>query len=75
MKILLKNTRTGLFLHAPGKWTSNPEDAYDFRFIDRAVRYVEVWELKNVEVAFAFDDPASVTTVSLERTAARYAAA
>jgi hypothetical protein len=75
MKTLLRHTKTGLFFQGPDKWTDNPDRAYDFRFIDRALQYVEAWELKEVELAFAFDDPQSVTTVSLEKTVLRYAAA
>ncbi len=75
MKTLLRHTRTGLYFQAAEKWTDQPSRAYDFRFIDRAMQFVETWELQDVELAFAFEDPESVTTVSLEKTALRYAAA
>ena len=61
-------------MHGPGKWTTNPDAAYDFHFIDRAVHYVETWELKEVELAFAFEDTHSVTTASLQSSVLRYAA-
>jgi hypothetical protein len=67
MRTLLRHTITGLYLQGPDKWTDNPERAYDFRFIDRAVRFVVTWDLKGVELAFAFDDPQTVTTASLEQ--------
>ncbi|HWQ91949.1 MAG TPA: hypothetical protein VN673_09780 [Clostridia bacterium] len=75
MRILLRHTESGLFLIGPDKWTADPQRAFDFKFIDRAVAYTETWGLKEVDLAFAFDDPPAVTSVSIERTAARYSAA
>lgn len=75
MRILLRHVRSGLFLIGPDKWTGDPQQAFDFKFIDRALSYTETWGLKEVELAFAFDDPPSVTSVSLEKTAVRYSAA
>ena len=48
--------------------------AYDFRFIDRALQFVDLWELSDVELAFAFDTPHEVTTAPLETVSLRYAA-
>ena len=75
MRTLLRHTETGRYLHSPNKWTKDVEEAYDFLFIDHALHYVETWRLKKVELAFAFDDPAWITTVPLERSSLRYAAA
>ncbi len=75
MRTLLRHTETGLYFQSPNKWTQDVENAYDFLFIDHAVQYVETWELREVELAFAFDDPAWVTTVPLEHSTLRYAAA
>ncbi len=75
MKTLLRHTRTALYFQGPSSWTNDPHAAYDFHFIDRALRYVEIWGLKEVELAFAFEDLNSVTTVPLDKTAAHYAAA
>lgn len=74
MKTLLRHTRTGLFLQGPKTWTSNAQVAYDFRFIDRALQFVDLWELSDVELAFAFDTPHEVTTAPLETVSLRYAA-
>jgi hypothetical protein len=74
MKTLLRHTRTGLYFQGAGNWTSDPQNGYDFRFIDRAVHYVETWEMKEVELAFAFEDPQGIKTVSLAKTELRYAA-
>ncbi len=74
MKTLLRQTLTGLYFQAPGTWTEDPSRAYDFRFIDRALQFVKAWGLTDVELAFVFDDPQSITTVPLEKTATHYAA-
>jgi hypothetical protein len=75
MRTLLRHIGTGLYFQGPDKWTHSLEQAYDFRFIDRAVQYVETWELKEVELAFAFEDPPGVRTVPLDKTNPHYAAA
>ena len=75
MRTLLRHTETGLYFEGPKAWTRDVERAYDFRFIDHALQYVKTWELKEVELAFSFDDPAWVTTAPLERSTLRYAAA
>lgn len=65
MRTLLRHTETGLFFQGPEKWTSNPDIAYDFRFIERARQFVRVWELESVEVAFAFEDSQNISTLPL----------
>lgn len=65
MRTLLRHTETGLFFQGPEKWTANPDIAYDFGLVDRARQFVRVWELENVEVAFAFEDSQSISTLSL----------
>jgi hypothetical protein len=74
MRILLRHIGTGMYFQGPDKWTCDPVRACDFHFIDRALSYIETWELKSVELAFAFDDPPSVTAVPLERTSLQYSA-
>ncbi len=66
MRTLLRHTETGLYFQGPEKWTSSPESAYDFRFVERARQFVRIWELEKVEVAFAFEDTQSVSTLSLK---------
>jgi hypothetical protein len=75
MRTLLRHRGTGLYLQGPEKWTDNAETAYDFRFIDRAIHYVETWDLEEVELAFAFEDPECITTAPLDKAALRFAAA
>jgi len=65
MKTLLRHTETGLYFQGPEKWTANPESAYDFRFIERARQFARIWGLEKVQVAFAFEDSQSISTLSL----------
>jgi hypothetical protein len=64
MRTLLRHTQTGFYFQGPGKWTDDPEEAYDFRFIDRAVGYIQTWDLAEVELVFACSDPVSITPVA-----------
>jgi hypothetical protein len=74
MRTLLRDTVTGLFLQSSDKWTSDPDRAFDFRFTDRALKYVETWHLDQVEIAFAFSGQGQVTGVALGRAALQFAA-
>lgn len=65
MRTLLRDTANGLYLQGPDKWTDDPLSAFDFKFMDRALRYVETWHLDKVELAFAFDEPAQAAAVTL----------
>ena len=73
MRTLLRKVPEGLYFQGPDQWTSNPAEAFNFKAIDRALKFVETWKLQNVEVAFAFDDHAHVTGVPLEKLALGYA--
>jgi hypothetical protein len=72
MKTLLRNVSTGLYFQGPDKWTSDPGEAHNFKEIDRALGFVEQWKLKDVEVAFAFNELGHITRVPLEKIALRY---
>ena len=72
MRTLLRNTATGLYFQGPDHWTSDPAAARDFKMIDRALKFVETWSLKNMELAFAFRDANRVTGVPIEKMALRY---
>jgi len=71
MRTLLRHKQTASYFQGPDRWTDDPEGAYDFRFIDRAVRYIETWDLREVELAFAFSDPVSITMVAFNEAASR----
>lgn len=75
MKTLLRHTRTGLYFQGPDRWIDNPHRACDFRFIDRALQYAVLWDLADVELAFAFEENQSVTTAPLQRAQLSFAGA
>ncbi len=72
MRTLLRHTRTGLYFQGPNQWTEHAQAAYDFRFTDRALRYVATWELTEVELAFSFEDSPGITSASLANNPAQY---
>ena len=72
MRTLLRSIETGLYFQGPDKWTNNPDEALDFKSIDRAVNFVETWALKEMELAFAFAQQNSVKAVSLDTTTIKY---
>ncbi len=57
MRVLLRNTQTGLFYAGPEKWTHNDLEALDFRQTDAAMDVA--WEAKTqpMEVLMRFDEP------------------
>lgn len=72
MKTLLRNIPNGLYFRGPDQWTSNPAEALNFKSIDRAVEFVQKWGLKEVELAFAFEEADEVKHVPLEKTVVGY---
>ena len=58
MKILLRNTQTGLFYVGPDRWTKFDPEAFDFEQTDLALDAVRISKLKSIEVLVKFDDPA-----------------
>ena len=67
MRTLLRMIPTGLYFQGPDQWTCDPSEALNFKSIDRALRFVETWALKEVELAFSFQDSDHVTRVPLDR--------
>lgn len=72
MKTLLRNVSTGLYFRGPDQWTSNPALAHNFKLIDRALSFVDRWQLKDMELAFAFEDEREVTKVPIDKMELRY---
>lgn len=72
MRTLLRRVPNGLYFQGPDQWTSDPSRALDFRMIDRALRFIQQWGLKDVELAFAFNDFRTITRVPLEKIALKY---
>jgi hypothetical protein len=73
MRTLLRDTVNGLYFQGADNWTDDPDRAFDFRFTDRALRYVQTWQLNQVELAFTFDDPAQPTTVAWGKASLNFA--
>ena len=72
MRTLLRKIPSGLFFQGPDRWTGNPAEAFNFKSIDRALAFVEKWNLREVELAFGFKGSHSVTKVPLEKIAVGY---
>lgn len=72
MRTLLRNVSNGLYFQGPDRWTGNPAEAMDFKMIDRALDFVSKWNLKGVELAFAFADAKKVTQVPPEKLQLNY---
>lgn len=57
MKILLRNTQTGLLYAGPDQWTGNDPEAFNFEQTDLALDAVRDAKLKGVEVLMRFENP------------------
>jgi hypothetical protein len=56
MRVLLRNTQTGLFYAGPDQWTQERSEALDFEATDRALDRVSQAKLQAMEVLMHFDD-------------------
>jgi hypothetical protein len=72
MRTLLRKIPAALYFQGPDKWTNNPAEALNFNSIDRALKFIEQWQLKDVELAFAFGDEETVTAVEVDRLKVKY---
>lgn len=70
MKTLLRRVSSGLYFEGPDRWTPDPRRAHNFKMIDRALEFIDQWKLKDVELAFAFEN--KVTRVPLDKMGLRY---
>lgn len=65
MKILLRNTQTGLFYVGPDQWTKYDPEAFNFEQTDLALDAVREGKLKGIEVLVKFEDPAFEIPLSI----------
>ena len=72
MRTLLRRVSTGLYFQGPDKWTTDPAQAHNFKMIDLAIEFVDRWHLRDIELAFAFDDVEDVTAVPLDKMELRF---
>jgi hypothetical protein len=56
MKVLLRDTATGLFYVDHDNWSSDPANALDFERPDLALDRVSETKLRTVELVMRFDD-------------------
>jgi hypothetical protein len=66
MRTLLLNNQTGFYLQGIQRWTKDPDQAFDFKLVERALKFIEIWRLENVELAFSFSD-SHVSAEQLDR--------
>ncbi len=69
MKILLRDTQTGLFYAGPNQWTEGQDTAQDFKTPDMALDLVDESRLNAVEIIVhfgeaAFDVPLTIVAAS-----------
>jgi len=57
MKVLLRNTETGLFYAGADHWTELHAEATDFKRPDAALEEVSASSLSSVEVVMHFENP------------------
>ena len=66
MRTLLRNVPTGLSVQSAGTWTGNPDEAYDFKTMSQAIRFVEQAGLRKMELAFVSSRLCRLTEVPLD---------
>lgn len=72
MKTLLRRKSNGMYFQGPDRWTYDPGQAHNFKLIDRALQFIEQWQMKDVELAFAFEKANQVTGVPFDRLSLKY---
>ena len=65
-RTLLRNVPTGLYVDCQGGWTGNPDEAFDFRTMSNAIRFVEQAGLRRMELMFVSPHSCQITEVPLE---------
>jgi hypothetical protein len=72
MRTILRKKKVKLFFEGPDRWTGDPHKALNFKSIDRALTFIRQWQLKDVEVAFCFQDRDEVMAVPLDRISLKF---
>jgi hypothetical protein len=65
MRVVLRDTRTGLYLREIGHWTENLRDAQMFRHSAEAMDKARNGGLKGLEVMLVFEEPQYNVTLPL----------
>ncbi len=66
MRTLLRHVRTGLYVQSTEQWTGNPEEAFDFKTMGQAIRFVEKAGLRKMELAFVSSQLSQSAAVPLD---------
>ena len=66
MRTLLRNVPTGLYVQSAETWTGNLDEAFDFKTMSAAIRFVEQTGLRRMELAFVSPQLCRFTEVPLE---------
>ncbi len=66
MRTLLRHALTGQYYQSSGKWTTRPDQAHDFRYVDQAVRFARQTKCPNMEVDLSFDTAGEPPCVSFK---------
>jgi hypothetical protein len=66
MRTLLRNVPTGLYVQSAENWTGNADEAFDFKTMSQAIRFVETAGLRKMELAFVSAHLCRLTEVPLE---------
>jgi hypothetical protein len=66
MRTLLRNVPTGLYVRSADQWTGDAGEAFDFKTMSQAIRFVEKEGLRQMELAFVSPDFCRFTEVPLE---------
>ena len=65
MRVLLRNSATGLYFVAPAEWTCDRSYAEDLRLIELAVRLNNEQRLGATHIVLAYDSPACNLTLPI----------
>ncbi len=65
MQVLLRSTRTKLYLNGADRWTPDRSGARNFVSGAQAILFAQENRLTDLEVVLAFDDPAYDVTLPL----------
>jgi hypothetical protein len=71
MKILLRDTETGLFYAGPNQWTTGQETAQDFKSPDIAFDVIDESKLNAMEIVVHFDEAAFDVPLTIVTASAR----
>ncbi len=66
MRTLLRKIPTGEYYQTLSRWTTDPNDAYDFRTINPAIKFVHLAHLPQMELVLSFEAGHS-TAIPLEK--------